>query len=77
MCKYKGSYFIIDLRNLEDIFDFGNLDENHELFSNRKKKVIGKFRIETPRNIRIDELVCLRSKAYSFKCNDNTESKNI
>ena len=24
---------IEDLKNLEDIFDFSNLDENHELFS--------------------------------------------
>ena len=28
---------IKDLKNLEDIFDFSNLDENHELFSNKKK----------------------------------------
>ena len=39
---------IKDLKNLEDIFDFSNLDENHELFSNKNKKVIGKFKIETP-----------------------------
>ena len=25
--------FIKDLKNLEDIFDFSNLNENHELFS--------------------------------------------
>ena len=72
----KTKDIIKDLKNLEDIFDFSNLDENHELFSNRNKKVIGKFKIETPKNIWIDEFVCLRSKAYSFKCNDNTESKN-
>ena len=30
-----------------DIFDFSNLDENHELFSNKNKKVIGKFKKET------------------------------
>ena len=64
------------LKNLEDIFDFSNLDENHELFSNKNKKVIGKFKIETPKNISIDEFVCLRSKAYSFECKDNIESKN-
>ena len=29
-----------DLKNLEDIFHFSNLDENHELFSNKNKKVI-------------------------------------
>ena len=67
---------IKDLKNLEDNFDFSNLDEIHELFSNKNKKVIGKFNIETPKNIWIDEFVCLRSKTYSFKCNDNTESKN-
>ena len=72
----KTKDIIKDLKNLEDIFDFSNLDENHELFSNKNKKVIGKFKIETPKNIWIDEFVCLRSKTYSFKCNDNTESKN-
>ena len=35
---------IKDLKNLEDRFDFNNLDDNHELFSNKYKKVIGKFK---------------------------------
>ena len=38
---------IKDLKNLEDKFDFSNLDEDHELFSNENKKVIGKFKNET------------------------------
>ena len=42
---------IKDLKNLEDIFDFSNLNEKHELFSNKNKKVICKFKIETPKNI--------------------------
>ena len=29
-----------DLKNLEDIFDFGDLDENHELFSKKKQKSV-------------------------------------
>ena len=29
---------IKDLKNLEDIFDFSNLDETHELFSNKRRK---------------------------------------
>ena len=66
-----------DLKNLEDIFDFSNLDENHELYSSKNKKVISKLKIETPEKIIIDEFVCLRSKAYSFKCKDNDESKNL
>ena len=72
----KTKNIIKDLKNLEDIFDFSNLDENHELFSNKNKKVIGKFKIETPKNIWIDEFVCLRSKVYSFKCKNNDENKN-
>ena len=72
----KTNDIIKDLKSLEDIFDFSNLDENHELFSNKNKKVIGKFKIETHKNILIDEFVCLRSKAYSFKCKNNDENKN-
>ena len=72
----KTKDIIKDLKNLEDIFDFSNLDKKHELYSEKNKKVIGKFKIETPKNIIIDEFVCLRSKAYSFKCNNNDENKN-
>ena len=64
------------VKNLEDIFDFSNVDKNHELYNERNKKVIGKFKLETPRNIWIDEFSCLRSKAYSFKCKDKDENKN-
>ena len=71
----KKENLIKDLKNLEDKFDFSNLDENQELFNENNKKVIGKFKIETPKNIWIDEFVCLRSKAYSFKCKDSIESK--
>ena len=66
---------IKDLKNLENIFDFINLDKNHELFSNNNKKVIGEFKIETPKNIWIDEFVCLRSKTYVFKCGDDSKNK--
>ena len=60
---------------MEDIFDFSNLDQNHEVFSIKNKKVIGKFKIETPKKIWIDEFVRLRSKMYSFKCGDDSENK--
>ena len=66
---------IKDLKNLEDIFDFSNLDKNHELFSNKNKKVIGFFKIETPKSIWIDEFVCLRSKMYAFKCGNDSKNK--
>ena len=72
----KTENFFKILKNLEDIFDISNLDENHDLFSNKNKKVIGKLKIETTKKIWMDEFVCLRSKTFSCKCNDNTESKN-
>ena len=65
-----------DLKILEDIFDLSILDTNHELFKEKNKKLFGKFKIERPRNIWLDEFVCLRSKAYSFICKDKIESKN-
>ena len=37
--------------------------------------MIGKFKIETPANIWIDEFVCLRSKMYAFKCGNDSKNK--
>ena len=48
---------IRDLKKLEGIFDFSNLEKNPDLFSNKNKKVIGKFELETPENIGYDEFV--------------------
>ena len=71
----KTENIVKDLKNLEDIFDFSNLHENHDLYSNKNKKVIGKFKIETPKNIIINEFVCLRSKMYAFTCGDESKNK--
>ena len=38
-------------KNLEDLFNFSNLDENHELFSKKNKKRDGKFKMETPKKV--------------------------
>ena len=64
------------LKNIGDLFDFSNLNENHELFSNKNKKVIGKFKIDTPKKNCIDDFICLRSTAYSFKCKCDDERQN-
>ena len=66
---------IRDLKNLENLFNFSNLDEYQELFSNINKKVFGKFKIETPKNIWIDEFVALRSEMYAFNCGDESKNK--
>ena len=75
MLSPKTQDIIKDLKNLEDIFDFSNIDENHEIFSNKSKKEFGKFKIETPKNIWIDEFVYLRSKMYAFKCGNDSKNK--
>ena len=66
---------INDSQNLKDIFDFSNLNKDHELFSNKNKKVVCKFKIETLKNIWIDDFVASRSKAYSFKFNDENTNQ--
>ena len=66
---------IKDLKNLEDLFDFSNLNENHEFFSNKNERVFGKFEMETSEKIWIDEFICLRSKMYAFKCGEDSKNK--
>ena len=39
------------------------------------KKVIGKFKKETPKIIWIDEFIALRSKCYAFRCGDDSKNK--
>ena len=78
---------IIYLKNREYLIDFSNLIVKYEMFSNKNKKVVGKFKIEIPEKIWIDEFIYLRSKAHSFKCGkkninklkavSNSYSKNV
>ena len=63
------------LKNFGNLFDFSNLIKNHELFSSKNKKVIGNFKIETPINIWIDELIALRSKCYAFRYGYDSKNK--
>ena len=45
------------------------------MFSFENENVVGKFKLETPKKILIDESVCLRSKLYPFKCGDDSKNK--
>ena len=67
-----------DSSSLQDrykIFDFCNLNKEHKLFSNEFKKIPGYLKVETPKSVYIDKIVCLRSKRYAytkeFDGNDN------
>ena len=56
---------IKDLKSLEELIDFSNLNGNHELIINKNEKGIGKFKLETPKIIWKDELEvkCMRLNA--------------
>ena len=64
-----------DLKNPENLFDLSTLSEYHELFSNKNKQIIEKFKIETPNKIFIDEFIFLRSNIYAFKCGGDSRNK--
>ena len=64
---------IKDLENLENFFGFSNLNENHDIFSNKNKKVFGKFKMETPQFVWIEKFICLISKMYAFICGDDSK----
>ena len=70
----KTEKFNEDFKILEDIFELSNLDEHHEIFSNKNKKVIDKIKTENPKFIWINEFIVLRSKCYAFRC--GSDSKN-
>ena len=63
------------IKGLKDFSDFSNLNKNHGLFSNRNEKDIGKFKLETPKSVWIDEFVCVSGKMYSFKCGNDNKNK--
>ena len=67
-----------DLKNPNDSFGFSILIEDWEIFSLKNKKVFSVFKIETPKNIWLDQFVCLRSKMYAFNCGDeNKKNKRL
>ena len=43
--KVNTKDIIKDIKNHKDLFDFSNLNENLDLSKNKKKEVIGKFKI--------------------------------
>ena len=64
-----------ELRNLEDVFDLSNLDENHELFSNQKtEKILVSFKLKLLKKLN-RWFHCLRNKCYAFLCGDIVKMK--
>ena len=62
------SDFKADLCFLTKLLNFSKLSENHDNFGNNKnEEIVGKIKVETPKNLWIEELICLGSKADSFR----------
>ena len=55
-----------DLKETYKMYDFHNLDSNHELYDNRLEKIPGYLNIETPKSLYLDKFVAFRSKSYSY-----------
>ena len=71
----KSNAIVNDLDTLQGTQKmFGsNSDKHQKLFSNELKKVTDLLKIETPKNIWLDEFVRLRSKVYA--CNTGNDSQ--
>ena len=65
-----------DMKQIIYHLDTSDYPENHPLHSKENKKVIGKFKDELNGKI-MNEIVFLRSKAYSFTLNDLSEEKKL
>ena len=66
----------MDMYNNIDYFDTSDFTKDHFLFSDKNKKVVGKFKSETNNKI-IKEFVGLRSKMYSLKIYNDKKEKKI
>ncbi|CAC5362594.1 unnamed protein product [Mytilus coruscus] len=63
-----------DMKKIEDELDTSGYPKDHPLYSEKNKKVIGKFKDELNGKI-MNEIVYLRSKAYSFTFVDLNQIK--
>ena len=65
-----------DLEKIKEELDTSDYPEDHFLHSKENKKVIGKFKDELNGKI-MEEIVCLRSKAYSYAVKGSEETKKL
>ena len=88
LCYLDTDSFVMDIKpedfnkdidnDLDKWFDTSNYDknDNRSLEIGKNKKVIGKFKDELGGKI-MTELVALRAKAYTYKLDDDTETKKV
>jgi hypothetical protein len=62
------------MKNNPDYFDTSDYPKDHPLYSDKNKKVIGKFKDEL-NGIKILECIGLRSKMYSYRTETSVSKK--
>jgi hypothetical protein len=65
-----------DMLSISDYLDTSDYSTDHFLYSEKNKKVIGKFKDELNGKI-MSEIVFVRSKVYAFKISDLIEKKKL
>ena len=65
-----------DLEQIKDELDTSDYPKDHPLYSEKNKKVIGKFKDELAGKI-MNEIVFLKSKAYSYNFIDSTSNNDF
>ena len=65
-----------DMEKIKDELDASGYPKDHPLYSEENKKVIGKFKDELNGKI-MNEIVYLKSKAYSYTLTDLSEEKKL
>ena len=63
------------MKKNKELFDLSNYDKNHELYDETNKKVIGKFKNESIKQI--IKFVGFWSKLYSYLTDNNTNVKKF
>ena len=65
------------MKNFKNVFDFSEMNKNHQLNDITHEKVIGKMKIETSPVIELNNFVALRSKSYAYSSanKENSEQK--
>ena len=72
--KIKSENVYEDFFRWKELFDFSNYSKDSKFFDNGNKKVIGKMKDEYG-GVIIDQFIGLKSKMYSIKKIDGSESK--
>ena len=74
--KVETEDFYKDMYYMKEHFDMSEYDKCNPIYDCSNKKVVGKFKDETPLST-ITEFVGVRSKCYAFKKDDNDVSKKL